>query len=90
MNKYVPKPIDTSDIVLNEDLLGLCEKLAENTHEVWARGRMDEGWKYGEARNDEKKETVKQSRESIRAHKKETREKIKNAASSHLTSGTTK
>lgn len=57
MNKYVPKPIDTSDIVLNEDLLGLCEKLAENTHEVWARGRMDEGWKYGEARNDEKKET---------------------------------
>ena len=34
--------------------------------------------------NDEKKETVKQSRESIRAHKQETREKIKNAATSGL------
>ena len=54
---YTPKPIDTSDVTLNEELLQLCEQLAENTHEVWAVGRVQEGWTYGPARNDEKKQT---------------------------------
>lgn len=57
MKKYIPQPIDTSDIVLSKDLLDLCEKLAENTHEVWAKGRVAEGWTYGNSRNDEKKQT---------------------------------
>lgn len=57
MKKYIPEPIDTSDIVLSEDLQNLCEKLAENTHEVWAKGRIDDGWTYGTSRNDEKKQT---------------------------------
>lgn len=57
MKKYIPQPIDTSDIVLSKDLLDLCEKLAENTHEVWAKSRVAEGWKYGNSRNDEKKQT---------------------------------
>ena len=53
---YIPNPIDTSDITLNEELLALCEKLAENCHDVWAKGRADSGWVYGPERNDQKKE----------------------------------
>ena len=54
---YTPKPIDTTDVSLSDDMIELCEKLAENVHDVWAIGRMNEGWKYGEKRDDEKKET---------------------------------
>lgn len=54
---YKPKPADTSDIVLVDDLLELTEKIAENVHEVWAAGRIKEGWVYGVVRDDEKKET---------------------------------
>lgn len=55
MKTYNPKPIDTSDVVLSPELLALTEKLAENTHDVWAQGRIEQGWQYGETRNDEKK-----------------------------------
>ncbi len=54
---YDPKPIDTSDAVLSEDLLALCEELAENTHDIWAKGRIAQGWTYGEKRDDDKKTT---------------------------------
>ena len=54
---YQPKPMDTSNIVLPEDLTELTEKIAENVHEVWAEGRIQEGWTYGAVRNDAKKET---------------------------------
>lgn len=54
---YIPNPIDTSDVKLPEGILELCEKLAKNTHEVWAKGRVEQGWVYGKERNDEKKET---------------------------------
>ena len=54
---YIPKPIDTSDVVLDQELIELREKIAENIHEVWARGRMSEGWVYGEFKNPEKKTT---------------------------------
>ena len=53
---YEPKPIDTSDVVLDDDVRELSELLAENTHEVWAQQRIRDGWIYGEVRNDEKKE----------------------------------
>ena len=49
---YTPKPIKTDDVVLSEDLLALTEKLAENTHDVWAEGRIKDGWTYGENRDD--------------------------------------
>lgn len=49
MNKtYTPNPIDTSGIAIPDDLLELSEYLALNTHEVWARQRIREGWQYGE------------------------------------------
>ncbi len=54
---YNPKPIDTSDIVLSENLLSLTEKIAENVHDVWAVGRIAEGWVYGEVKDSEKKTT---------------------------------
>lgn len=52
---YKPEPIDTSDVVLSDEILELSEMLAKNTHEVWSAGRLNEGWTYGELRDDEKK-----------------------------------
>ena len=54
MNKdnYIPHPIDTKDVVLPEKLITLAEIIAKNVHEVWSEGRMKDGWKYGEERND--------------------------------------
>ena len=55
--EYKPSPVDTSDVILPEELLELTEKIAENTHDVWATGRLKDGWSYGETRDDEKKTT---------------------------------
>ena len=57
MEKYVPKPIDTSYIELPDEITDLIEKIAENVHEVWADGRIKEGWTYGEKRDAERKTT---------------------------------
>lgn len=57
MNKkqYTPHPIDTSDIQLPEELTPLLEAMAENVHEVWAQERINQGWTYGEKRDDTQK-----------------------------------
>jgi hypothetical protein len=49
---YRPLPIDTTTVELPPRLLRLVDLLAENAHEVWAKGRMDEGWTYGPQRDD--------------------------------------
>lgn len=49
---YFPIPQDISTIDLPESLLDLTEAIAENTHEVWAKNRLDEGWTYGPVRDD--------------------------------------
>mgnify|MGYP003550091587 FL=1 len=49
---YVPQPMDTSDVLLPEELNVLIEQMAKNVHEVWARSRIEQGWSYGEERND--------------------------------------
>ena len=54
---YQPNPIDTTHVVLPEELLALTEKIAENVLDVWAVGRMAEGWTYGPEKNSEKKQT---------------------------------
>lgn len=54
---YKPNPIDTSKIELPEELLALTERIAENVHENWSAGRIADGWRYGEMRDDEKKTT---------------------------------
>ena len=53
---YSPNPIPTDSVKLSDDLLELSELLAKNSHEVWAKMRMDEGWSFGVERNDEKME----------------------------------
>jgi hypothetical protein len=47
---YIPKPMDTSAVVLPPELLELTEQIAENVHENWAKARIDEGWRYGKER----------------------------------------
>lgn len=54
-SNYIPQPIDTKDVVLPEELSSLAEEIAKNVHEVWSVGRMKDGWKYGEERNDAEK-----------------------------------
>jgi len=53
---YNPTPEDTADIVLSADILALSEEMARNTHDVWAKNRMEQGWVYGPTRDDAKKE----------------------------------
>ena len=53
---YKPEPIDTSRVQLNDEILELTERLAENAHEVWAQRRMAEGWRPGPRRDEAKKE----------------------------------
>lgn len=55
-NTYVPAPIDTSAVVLSGELQTLTELLAKNAHEVWARTRLEQGWSYGEKRDDARKQ----------------------------------
>ena len=54
---YQPAPLDNSRIELSPDVQKLVEMLARNNHDLWARRRMDEGWRLGPKRDDEKKET---------------------------------
>jgi len=49
---YTPQPIDTSKIVLSDEILELIERLAENSHDIWAQQRIADGWSIGPARND--------------------------------------
>ncbi|MDN0052912.1 RyR domain-containing protein [Bacteroides caecigallinarum] len=54
-NYYKPNPQDLSNVELPESLHDLMEQIAENVHEVWSRGRMDDGWVYGPERDDKLK-----------------------------------
>ena len=53
---YKPCPIDTEHICLDPKILELAELLAENTHDVWAKERIAQGWSYGPERRDDVKE----------------------------------
>lgn len=52
---YAPHPMYLGDIELTPQLEQLREAIAENAHEVWAAGRIKEGWTYGPKRDDKKK-----------------------------------
>lgn len=52
---YKPNPIDTSNVTLPEDIQELVELLAENAHDIWAQGRLAEGWSLGPERDDRNK-----------------------------------
>ena len=55
LRQYDPKPIDVTNYQLPNDLDDLIEAIAENSHDIWARQRIDDGWTYGEKRDDEHK-----------------------------------
>ena len=46
MKTYTPSPLNTENITLPDNLTELTEAMARNVHEVWALGRVKEGWKY--------------------------------------------
>ena len=53
---YQPKPIDTSSVALDADVLRLTEELSRHAHDVWAAERLRLGWRYGPSRDDERRE----------------------------------
>ncbi|XP_017464405.1 PREDICTED: ryanodine receptor [Rhagoletis zephyria] len=46
-NGYKPAPLDLSAVTLSPKLEELVDQLAENTHNLWARERIQQGWTYG-------------------------------------------
>ena len=54
--EYIPKPFDTKEVHIQEDILALSELLAKNSHEVWAKERISQGWSYGPVRDDARKQ----------------------------------
>lgn len=50
---YTPQPMDTTGIVLAEELEMLVEQISKYVHEVWAKNRLSQGRTYGELRNGE-------------------------------------
>ena len=52
MTTYTPVPLTTDAVKLPPSLLALLERLAENTHDVWAATRIEQGWSYGPNRDD--------------------------------------
>ncbi len=52
---YIPKPEDTSDVLLSQEILDMTELIAKNTHENWAKNKLEDGWVYGTELDDDKK-----------------------------------
>ena len=48
-NGYIPQPLNLDGVEVPDSLDQLVEKLAENAHNVWAVGRIKQGWTYGKA-----------------------------------------
>lgn len=53
---YQPRPLDTSKVRLPHALEPRLETLARNNHDVWAEGRIAEGWRYGPKLNRDTRE----------------------------------
>lgn len=54
--EYTPAPLDTSHVAIGSELAQLTELLSRNAHDVWARQRLADGWRWGPERNDARKE----------------------------------
>ena len=52
---WKPKPINTFGVELPAGIRELGEVLAEHGHDVWAEGRIRQGWTWGERRDDVEK-----------------------------------
>ncbi|MBR3089012.1 MAG: Ryanodine receptor Ryr [Prevotella sp.] len=53
LRRYQPRPLSLENVPVEDELMELREAIAENAHEVWAAARVEEGWTYGEERNDQ-------------------------------------
>ncbi len=51
-NGYIPLPIDTTDVELPNELNDLIELISQHNHDIWAIGRIKQGWSYGKKRDD--------------------------------------
>ena len=49
---YKPNPEDTTNVKLPKEIEDLTEMIAKNTHENWAKGKMEEGWILGDEIDD--------------------------------------
>ncbi|KAL6426510.1 hypothetical protein ACFW04_009145 [Cataglyphis niger] len=49
---YNPQPINTSSIVLNNDLNQIVVKFSEHYHDAWASRKLENGWTYGDQWSD--------------------------------------
>jgi class 3 adenylate cyclase/tetratricopeptide (TPR) repeat protein len=49
---YDPKPLDRTEDDLPPQWHEVSERVARNAHDVWARQRLDEGWRWGAERNE--------------------------------------
>ena len=45
---YKPKPIDTSSVILSDDIVNLIELISRNIHENWSENKIKDGWVWGE------------------------------------------
>ena len=54
---YHPSPLNTTHVQVPKEIEDLLERLAENTHDVWAQQRIADGWSFGPVRDDAKKQT---------------------------------
>jgi hypothetical protein len=54
---YKPNPLNTSEIILPEELVKLTEFLSSNVHELWSQEKMAEGWEFGEVHDNASKKT---------------------------------
>ncbi|XP_049853809.1 ryanodine receptor isoform X5 [Schistocerca gregaria] len=52
---YNPQPINTSSVVLNNDLNTIVQKFSEHYHDAWASRKLENGWAYGEQWSDSSK-----------------------------------
>nr|AAB29457.1 ryanodine receptor, calcium release channel [Drosophila melanogaster, Peptide, 5126 aa] [Drosophila melanogaster]BAA41469.1 ryanodine receptor homologue [Drosophila melanogaster] len=50
--QYMPNPIDTNNVHLDNDLNSLVQKFSEHYHDAWASRRLEGGWTYGDIRSD--------------------------------------
>ena len=53
--------MDTTEVELPPGFDELIEKLAKHNHDIWARRRLAEGWRWGPERNDRQKHHLTQS-----------------------------
>ncbi|XP_034937910.1 ryanodine receptor isoform X2 [Chelonus insularis] len=52
---YNPQPINTSNVVLNNDLNQIVQKFSEHYHDAWASRKLENGWTFGESWSDANK-----------------------------------